>query len=117
MPKTAVTLMSFGFKYGGPPNANYYFDVGFVKNPAREHGFWSDVDDKMTDFVLSQQEVRDFIGAVIPLVILLSKVDQRQIFAFGCSAGRHRSAIIVKEIAKRLKDMEIEVDVQHRDLG
>jgi UPF0042 nucleotide-binding protein len=112
-----IKLMSFGFKYGGPPNANYYFDVGFVKNPARKYGFWSDVDEEMTRFVLEQQETCDFIETVIPLIVLLSKVDQRQIFAFGCSAGRHRSSIIVNEIARRLKDMEIPVDVEHRDLG
>jgi len=112
-----IKLMSFGFKYGGPPNANYYFDVGFVKNPARKYGFWSDVDEEMTQFVLEQQETRDFIETVIPLIVMLSKVDQRQIFAFGCSAGRHRSTVIVNAVAKRLIDMGMKIDVEHRDLG
>jgi UPF0042 nucleotide-binding protein len=109
-------LMSFGFKYGGPPTANYYFDVGFLKNPAREFGFWSEASE-VADFILEQPAAQAFISVTIPLMRLLVTVDQRQIFAFGCSAGRHRSTVLVTELARRLAEEGIIVDVQHRDLG
>ncbi len=111
-----VTLMSFGFKYG-PPNANYYFDVGFLKNPAREEkwGFFSKPDPEMSKYLIEQDQAREFIERVLPLLEYLSGIDQNQIFAFGCSAGRHRSSLIVEEIGKRLKNKGIQVNIVHRD--
>jgi RNase adaptor protein for sRNA GlmZ degradation len=112
-----ITLMSFGFKYG-LPNANYYFDVGFVKNPARESkwSFFSEPSGEMVAYVLDQEKVREFIDKVLPLLVFLSAVDQHQVFAFGCNAGRHRSSILVGELSRRLKGEGIDNDVIHRDL-
>jgi RNase adaptor protein for sRNA GlmZ degradation len=109
-----ITLISFGFKYG-IPNANYYFDVGFVKNPAREDqwGFFSEPTDEMRKFVLQQDKVKQFLIHIIPLIEFLATIDQNQVIAFGCSAGRHRSSILVDEIFKRLTNIKIEV--VHRD--
>jgi len=111
-----ITLMSFGFKYG-PPNANYYFDVGFLKNPAREPkwGFFSKPDAEMSKFLIEQSQAQEFLGKIIPLLEYLAKIDQHQIFAFGCSAGRHRSSLIVEEIGKRLRAKGIQVQIIHRD--
>jgi UPF0042 nucleotide-binding protein len=111
-----ITLMSFGFKYG-LPNANYYFDVGFLKNPAREKdwGFFAVPDQKMRDYVVNQDMARRFLDHVVPLVAMLAEVDQHQVFAFGCNAGRHRSCIMVTEIQRRLAEMGIESRVKFRD--
>jgi len=111
-----VVLMSFGFKYG-MPNANYYFDVGFIKNPARESqwGFFSEATDRMHAFVLSQAAVQQLIEKLVPLLSFLATIDQNQIFAFGCNAGRHRSFILVNALADRLKEEGIQVEVLHRD--
>jgi len=115
---TKIKLVSFGFKYGHP-HANYYFDVGFIKNPAREQQwcFFSDSCDEMVDFVIAQEGTKEFIDKILPLIEYLNDIDQNQIFAFGCSAGRHRSTIIVETIAKILREKGVEVDVKHRDLG
>lgn len=111
-----ITLISFGFKYG-PPNANYYFDVGFLKNPSRDKNwtFFSNPDDEMKQFVLAQPDASTLINYVTPLIIFLSTIDQNQIFAFGCSAGRHRSYIIVNALADKLREQGIGVNVKHRD--
>jgi len=111
-----ITLMSFGFKYG-QPNANYYFDVGFIKNPARESnwGFESEVDEEMKRFVLEQPQAAAFIQTVMPLIVFLKDIDQHQVFAFGCSAGRHRSPVIVEVLASILQDSGTEVEVIHRE--
>jgi UPF0042 nucleotide-binding protein len=108
--------MSFGFKYG-MPNANYYFDVGFIKNPAREKqwNFFTEASSEMREFVLKQKNVQTFLDIIIPLIEFLSTIDQCQVFAFGCSAGRHRSSILVEVLAEQLFLKGIKVNVQHRD--
>lgn len=112
-----VKLVSFGFKYGYP-HSNYYFDVGFIKNPARQKkwGFFSDASKEMYEFVMNQEQAKFFVEMVVPLIEFLSQIDQNQVFAFGCSAGRHRSFIITEAIAKMLSDRGIQVNVEHRDL-
>lgn len=114
--QSKVTLMSFGFKYG-LPHANYYFDVGFIKNPAREDkwGFFSKETDEMSEYVLNLKKTKEFLGKVEPLLIFLSSIDQNQVFAFGCSAGRHRSSVIVEELSRRLEKAGIKTRVYHRD--
>jgi len=111
-----ITLISFGFKYG-QPHANYYFDVGFLKNPARQDkwDFFSDTDGEMKDFLLMQPEALKFLELVEPLIVYLNSIDQNQLFAFGCSGGRHRSPIIVEVLAENLRTRGIQVNVRHRD--
>ena len=114
--KPKANLMSFGFKYG-LPHANYYFDVGFVKNPARldKWDFFSPPNEEMRRYLLEQEEAVEFLDLVEPLVAYLSSIDQKQVFAFGCSAGRHRSSILVEELSRRLEQSGIETTVYHRD--
>jgi len=111
-----VKLMSFGFKYG-IPNANYYFDVGFIKNPARESNwsFFSTPDEEMRAFVLHQPTVVEFLKYMVPLIKMLAPLDQSQVFAFGCNSGRHRSFILVEEISRQLKEEGIANKVIHRE--
>lgn len=108
--------MSFGFKYG-IPSSNYYFDVGFIKNPARENqwDFFSKRTNNMTEFVLQQEETKEFLDRIEPFLIFLCGIDQNQVFAFGCSAGRHRSPAIVEELNRRLRKAGFQPIVYHRD--
>jgi len=117
MKKNKIFLKSFGFKYGAP-NANYYFDVGFLKNPAREDkwDFFSTPEESMKEYVLKQDSAQEFINRIVPLIEFLSGIDQRQVFAFGCNAGRHRSNIMVDELARIFREKGLEVDVEHRDM-
>ena len=113
-----VTLMSFGFKYG-LPQANYYFDVAFIRNPAREAewGFFTEPTEEMKQFVLGQEQTQEFLARVEPLLVFLSTLDQNQVFAFGCNSGRHRSSVLVEELARRLEKAGITTNVYHRDRG
>ncbi|MBN1674479.1 MAG: hypothetical protein JXR37_25750 [Kiritimatiellae bacterium] len=113
-----VTLMSFGFKYGLPA-ANYYFDVGFIKNPARlaKWDFFSGTTKAMRKYVLEQPQTQEFIERALPLLKFLATIDQHQVFAFGCNAGRHRSSIVAEEVHRRLKKEGIRSRVCHRDIG
>lgn len=111
-----LTLLSFGFKFGPPP-ANYYFDVSFLKNPARDERWdlFSRVTPAMRDYVLSQPKCRRFVEAAVPLVKVLLDCDGDVRVGFGCNAGRHRSAIVVEEIARRLEAEEVVIKVVHRE--
>lgn len=111
-----LTMLSFGFKYGPPP-ANYYFDVSFLKNPARESRWdlFAPVTPSMREFVLAQPACRRFLDAVMPLVRALLDCDSDVRVAFGCNAGRHRSAIVVEEVARRLEDDDVAIKVLHRE--
>ena len=111
-----LKVLSFGFKYG-LPRANYYFDVSFSPNPARQEP-WdlaSSPDPEMAAFVLSQPDVARFLELTVPLIQHVATLDGYQVAAFGCSSGRHRSPIIANEVASRLID-EVQVTLEHRDL-
>ncbi|MBI1369151.1 MAG: hypothetical protein GC162_10920 [Planctomycetes bacterium] len=111
-----LTLISFGFKYG-QPNANYYFDVSFLTNPARqaEWDLFSQPCPKMRRFVLDQPAAQKFIEAVIPLLRVVMDADDDVRVGIGCSSGRHRSCIIVEELKRRLEDELTQVRIEHRE--
>jgi UPF0042 nucleotide-binding protein len=114
--RASLTLISFGFKYGRPP-ANHYFDVSFLKNPARENTWdlWSEPCGEMRDWVLNQEAAQEFLQTAVPLALLLSRVDDGARIALGCSAGRHRSTILTEELARRLRATGLEIAVIHRE--
>ncbi|QDU65796.1 RNase adapter RapZ [Engelhardtia mirabilis] len=111
-----LTLLTFGFKYGAPP-ANYYFDVSFLKNPAREQG-WSlfdQPDDGMRQFVLGQPLAQGFLDTVIPLIAVLLEADADVRIGIGCSSGRHRSNIVAEEIERHFLDLGVDVRMVRRE--
>lgn len=111
-----LILTTFGFKYG-TPNANYFFDVSFLKNPAREAQWdlFADPDDEMRAFVLGQQACQDFLRDVLPLIRTILRCDDGVRVAIGCNAGRHRSRIVAEELARRLTLENIGVKLIHRE--
>ena len=110
-----ITLCSFGFKYG-IPQANFYFDVTFLPNPARLPGrsLFDALDQDMYDYVNNSEIAKELIDKIVDLTLYVSKFDDIRI-GIGCNSGRHRSVVIVKEIQKSLKTRDIECVVTHRD--
>lgn len=111
-----LTLLTFGFKYG-MPNSNYFFDVSFVKNPAREErwGLFSRVDDEMRRYVLAQPACQAFLDAALQLITVLIDLDDDVRIGLGCSSGRHRSWIVAEELQRRLGEVDCEVRLIHRE--
>jgi UPF0042 nucleotide-binding protein len=116
-----LTIYSFGFKYRQPP-ANYYFDVGWIKNPAREKKWdlHTKANDEMRGYVLRQEHVEEFIQAACKLILIALEADDGVRVAFGCSAGRHRSPIIAEEVRRRIiADLafnDLNAKVEHLEL-
>jgi RNase adapter protein RapZ len=122
---TRVTLVSFGYKYGLPMDADLVVDVRFLPNPfwipeLREH---TGRDEPVRDYVLSQEGAAEFIDRYLELLGLVGAGYRREgkrylTVAIGCTGGKHRSVAISEEIARRLHPAEgVVVNVAHRDLG
>ena len=121
----SVTVMSFGFKYGLPPDADSVADMRFLPNP-----FWNDdlraltgEDEQVKDFVLDQRGAREFIDAYAAALAPVLDGYQREnkghsVIAIGCTGGKHRSVVMAREMAARLSTLPgVAVRVKHRDLG
>jgi len=119
-----VTVMSFGFKYGLPPDADLVVDCRFLPNPhwipsLRPH---TGRDDDVARYVLGQPAAVQFLDSYEPslMVVLNGYGDEGKRFALlavGCTGGKHRSVAMAEEIARRLDGHAVDVRVEHRDLG
>ncbi len=118
-----VQLISFGYKYGLPLDADMVFDARFLANP-----FWVDhlreksgLEAEVRDFVMSDSRAEEFLNRVEGLLTSLQEGFVREgrhfiTVALGCTGGRHRSVALAEELARRLRDRGWTVVVRHRDL-
>lgn len=124
-PGVQVTIVSFGFKYGVPTDADMVADMRFLPNP-----FWipelresTGLDPDVSDFVLSQKGAREFIdtyaAALEPVLSGYQNENKRHAtIAVGCTGGRHRSVAAVEQLATIIRGLPgVAVNVKHRDLG
>jgi UPF0042 nucleotide-binding protein len=123
--QTRVTVLSFGYKYGLPMDADLVMDVRFLPNPfwipeLRDHtGLEGDV----RNYVLSQEGAEEFLDRYHQLLRLIGAGYKREgkrylTLAVGCTGGKHRSVAISEELAQRLSNEDgMAVKVVHRDLG
>jgi UPF0042 nucleotide-binding protein len=119
-----TTILSFGFKYGIPVDADLVFDARFLPNP-----FWvadlrphTGLDTDVSDYVLAQPAAGKFFEAIESLITVVSPgyLNEGKRFAtiaIGCTGGKHRSVAIAEELARRLRSSGVESLVVHRDLG
>ncbi len=120
----AIQLISFGFKYGVPLEADLVFDVRFMQNPYYVESLrqFSGRTEAVREFVLAQvpaqrflQFVGEFLDFAIPAYIAEGKT--RLTIAIGCTGGFHRSIVISEEIATWLRSRSFgPVSVFHREL-
>jgi UPF0042 nucleotide-binding protein len=120
-----VNLMSFGFKYGLPADADMVADARFIANPHWQESLRAKTgnDSEVSAYVLSQPGVKDFEESYLATlkVVLAGYRKENKRFAtiaIGCTGGKHRSVALTNEIAARLsEDADIRVAISHRDLG
>lgn len=121
---TQVTLQSFGYKHGVPPDVDLVFDCRFLPNP-----YWVDdlrpltgLDREVRDYVESFELTGQFLERLEGLLDLLLPAYVAEgkallTIAFGCTGGRHRSVSIVEVIAGWLRARGIEPRIRHRDVA
>lgn len=119
-----VSVLSFGFKYGIPVDADMVGDVRFLPNP-----FWvpdlrqqTGCDPEVSDYVLSQEGALSVLGHYAAIVDLVAEGYIREgkrylTIGIGCTGGKHRSVAMVERLANTLRESNYQVVVQHRDLG
>jgi len=121
--RLSATLLSFGFKYGLPTEADIVLDVRFIPNPffVPELAPLSGEDEPVRRWVLEQAEAKSFLDKAEDLLRLSLRGFEKEgkayaTLAVGCTGGRHRSVALVRELAERLGG-DLPLSVRHRDLG
>jgi len=119
-----ATVMSFGFKYGIPVDADVVLDARFLPNPhwvenLREH---TGLDSDVREYVLDAPAAASFLTEAVRLLDIMADGYLREgkryvTVAVGCTGGKHRSVALAQEVAARLGAQDIESVVVHRDLG
>lgn len=122
--RVRLAVVSFGFKYGIPLDADFVFDMRFLPNP-----FWvpdlrhlSGVDAPVAEFVRAQDGADEFADRVVALLQTVGVGYEREgrryaTVAFGCTGGKHRSVAMAEMLGPRLAEANFATFVVHRDLG
>ena len=119
-----VTVLSFGFKYGIPQDADLVFDVRFLPNPYYLENLrpLSGNDRPVSDYVMGfeaahvfSDKLEDMIRFLIPNYILEGKT--QLVIAVGCTGGKHRSVTLANELYRRLGENDTYgIRIEHRDI-
>ena len=123
-PPLTATVLSFGFKYGLPLDADLVVDARFLPNPhwIPELRPKSGRDLEVRDYVLGQDDAEEFLDRYTDVLRLLIPGYRREgkrylTLAVGCTGGKHRSVAIAEEFARRLNAEGVAAAARHRDLG
>jgi len=123
-PRVRLAVMSFGFKYGVPLDADFVFDLRFLPNP-----FWvpelrpqTGLDVPVAEFVLKQAGAAEFVDGIVALMRPVGQGYVREgrryvTLALGCTGGKHRSVAVAEQLAGALSSERVDTFVVHRDLG
>jgi UPF0042 nucleotide-binding protein len=125
-----VNVLSFGYKFGIPADADLVMDCRFIPNPHWQPELRpkSGLDKEVSDAVLNATAVPEFLNRYVALFDSIARgyLNEGKKFltlAIGCTGGKHRSVAVAEELAKRLNGLEISKDAAvsahaiHRDLG
>ncbi len=123
-PAVRSTVVSFGFKYGIPVDADMVVDMRFLPNPhwVPELRPLSGLDEDVRGYVLGQPSAATFLDRLDALLETVNTgfLYQRKQYlnlAVGCTGGKHRSVTMAEAIAARMRERGVETTVVHRDLG
>lgn len=123
-PGLHATVMSFGYKYGLPVDADIVVDCRFLPNPhwVPELRPQNGLDAPVRDYVLAQNGAADFMDAAARLIAVTGEGYRREgkryaTIAVGCTGGKHRSVAMAEELGRRLVAEGVDAAIVHRDLG
>jgi UPF0042 nucleotide-binding protein len=118
----SLSLLSFGYRYGVPPQADLVFDVRFLPNPyfVPELKGLTGRNAKVAAYVLDRPETQQFIEKIVDLYAFLFPRYQKEgkaylTIAFGCTGGKHRSVAIAHDVFRRLQPGNPRIQLWDRD--
>ncbi|MYS81739.1 RNase adapter RapZ [Embleya scabrispora] len=123
-PQLRATVMSFGFKYGLPVDADLVVDCRFLPNPhwipeLRPH---TGMDEAVSRYVFDQPGAKEFLDRYAELLHIVTEGYRREgkryvTLAVGCTGGKHRSVAMAERLARRLTEDGLDTVLVHRDMG
>jgi UPF0042 nucleotide-binding protein len=118
-----ISVVSFGFKYGIPLDADMVFDVRFLPNPYYVESLrkYSGMDEGVRSYVMKWPEAVEFMEKLVDMVEFLipnfiKEGKSQLVIAIGCTGGRHRSVTMVNMLSQKLKENNHRVITEHRDI-
>ena len=118
-----ITLLSFGYSYGIPTEADIVMDVRLLPNPffVSELRGLTGKDAQVRDYVLRQEETTPFLQRFSEMIAYLIPLYEREgksylTIAIGCTGGKHRSVVITEHVAEMLGQRDQRITVRHRDV-
>ena len=122
--RMAISIVSFGYKYGLPVGMDLVLDVRFIPNPFFVHELrpLTGLDAAVREYVMAQPEARQFIDEVGSLFDFLIPLYQREgksylTVGLGCTGGRHRAPVLARELLAHLKRAGYEAAVRDNDIA
>ena len=120
-----ITVLSFGFKYGIPNDADLVFDVRFLPNPyyIEELRAMSGNDSAVRDYVMENARAGEFLNKLLDMVEFLipnyiAEGKTQLVIGIGCTGGKHRSVTLANEFYEALEKAEnYGIRIEHRDIG
>lgn len=116
-------ILSFGFKYGLPPEADIVMDVRFLPNPyyIKELKPLTGLQAPVQEFVLGREDTQEFLRRFLPLLDYLIPNYKKEgkthlTVAIGCSGGHHRSVVIAEALKDHLGSWNLPLTIEHRDI-
>ncbi len=118
-----ITIMSFGFKYGLPLDADLVFDVRFIPNPfyIDELKHKTGKEKEVKEYVLRWDVTKKFLDKLFDLILFLipnyaEEGKGQLVIAIGCTGGKHRSVTIAEELFELIKNKGYRTSIFHRDI-
>lgn len=118
-----VSIISFGYKYGTPRDADMVLDVRFLPNPhwVNELRPLPGTRKRVRSYVVGQRDYRPFMDRLEGLLDFLvpgyvAEGKSYLSLAIGCTGGRHRSVVVAEELARHLREKGLAVGLEHRDI-
>lgn len=121
--KLLINLISFGYRFGLPPDADIVMDVRFLPNPY----FVSDLKEyngnekAVEEYVMRWDDTEQFLSNLFKMMTFLTPLYEKEgksylNIAIGCTGGRHRSVVILNQLTRYFSDRDYTTNVSHRDI-
>ncbi|NTW07270.1 MAG: RNase adapter RapZ [Syntrophaceae bacterium] len=122
--KVIINVISFGYRYGLPADADLVFDVRFLPNPyfVEDLKDFNGQNDAVRDYVLKNEKSETFLQKVLDLMTYLIPLYDKEgkvrlNVALGCTGGKHRSVVMADQLGAHFSEMKYIVNVTHRDIS
>ncbi|MEA3487398.1 MAG: RNase adapter RapZ [Thermodesulfobacteriota bacterium] len=121
--KLLINLISFGYRFGLPPDADIVMDVRFLPNPyfVKDLKEYNGNEKAVEKYVMQWDDTEQFLSNLFKMMTFLTPLYEKEgksylNIAIGCTGGRHRSVVILNQLAKYFSDRDYTINVSHRDI-